>query len=238
MGRDPSNLALECALATHPNLVILSEEVESLGWDIEEVVAECVRVITERSSKGLGFGCVIIPEGLINVLPSIKRIVKEMDEIKSHDEQEILSKLSPWSRSKYEHLPDFIQKQLRSKDITNALAFSQIETEKMLAYMVGKSLKSLEAQGKYKGKLRDNSGGFSSVCHFFGYQGRCAIPNELDRNLANTYGKIAKILIRNDLTGYCPTVKGVSENVEEWAPGAIPLVQMLDVKMHSKTILM
>lgn len=57
MGRDPSNLALECALATHPNLVIISEEVESLGWDIEEVVGECVRVITERESKGLGFGC-------------------------------------------------------------------------------------------------------------------------------------------------------------------------------------
>lgn len=101
MGRDPSNLALECALATHPNLVIISEEVESLGWDIEEVVAECVKVITERESKGFGFGCIIIPEGLINSLPSIKRIVKEMDEIKSDKEEDILAKLSPWSRSKY-----------------------------------------------------------------------------------------------------------------------------------------
>jgi diphosphate--fructose-6-phosphate 1-phosphotransferase len=128
MGRDPSNLALECALATHPNLVLISEEVESLGWDIEEVIGECVRVITEREFKGLGFGCIIIPEGLINSLPSIKRIVKEMDSIKSDVQEEILKKLSPWSRSKYESLPDFIQKQLREKDNTNALALSQIET--------------------------------------------------------------------------------------------------------------
>ena len=27
MGRDPSNLALECALATHPNLVFISEQI-------------------------------------------------------------------------------------------------------------------------------------------------------------------------------------------------------------------
>jgi len=67
-----------------------------------------------------------------------------MDEIKSDVQDEILKKLSPWSRSKYESLPDFIQKQLREKDNTNALAFSQIETEKMLAHLVAQNLKKLK----------------------------------------------------------------------------------------------
>lgn len=78
-----------------------------------------------------------------------------------------------------------------------------------------------------------DTGSFSAVCHFFGYQGRCAIPDEFDRNLAHTYGRISKVLIENDLTGYCPTVKNVSGPLDQWSPGAIPLVQMLDLKLHS-----
>jgi 6-phosphofructokinase len=53
---------------------------------------------------------------------------------------------------------------------------------------------------------------FNSVCHFFGYQGRCAIPSGLDRNLAYTYGKIAQKLIQNNLTGFCPSVRGLIKN--------------------------
>lgn len=51
------------------------------------------------------------------------------------------------------------------------------------------------------------------MCHFFGYQGRCAYPNEFDQDLATSYAKISKILIENRLTGYCPTVKGISSPV-------------------------
>ena len=105
MGRDPSNLALECSLSTHPNLVFISEQIEGNAWDIEEVVAEAVRVVLEREKKGLNFGCVLIPEGLINVLPSIKRITKELQEIKSDNRDVILEKLSPWSKHKYLFLP-------------------------------------------------------------------------------------------------------------------------------------
>jgi hypothetical protein len=40
-------------------------------------------------------------------------------------------------------------------------------------------------------------------------------------------------LIENNLTGYCPTIKGVSCPVENWIPGAIPLVQMWVLKPYS-----
>ena len=46
----------------------------------------------------------------------------------------------------------------------------------------------MKKTGKFKGS-------FSPVCHFFGYQGRCALPSRLDQNLSYAYGYIAKLLI-------------------------------------------
>ena len=45
MGKDPSNLALECALQTHPNMTIISEEAAWRGESIQDIVikiADCV----------------------------------------------------------------------------------------------------------------------------------------------------------------------------------------------------
>ena len=72
----------------------------------------------------------------------------------------------------------------------------------MLAYLVGERLKVLKKEGKYKGS-------FSSVTHFFGYQGRCAMPSKFDQNLAFTYGKIGRILVEQKLTGYCSSARGL-----------------------------
>jgi len=38
MGKDPSHLALECALRTHPNMVIIAEECASRGETLSEIV--------------------------------------------------------------------------------------------------------------------------------------------------------------------------------------------------------
>lgn len=85
MGRDPSHLALECALSTRPNYAVISEEVHHKGWDLEQLVDDIARVVIKREEKGLGFGCVIVPEGLPHYLESLKRIQTELDEIKSSD---------------------------------------------------------------------------------------------------------------------------------------------------------
>jgi hypothetical protein len=56
----------------------------------------------------------------------------------------------------------------------------------------------------------------------------------LDRNLAFTYGKIAKILIENGLTGFCPSVRGLTRDTKDWFPLAIPFTHMLEIKEKSK----
>lgn len=96
----------------------------------------------------------------------------------------------------------------------------------MIAELVGKRLKQLKGEGKYKGS-------FSPVCHFFGYQGRCSVPSRFDQNLATTYGRITQILIQNKITGYCPSVRGLEKQPQKWFPLAIPLTNMLRIKAKS-----
>jgi len=49
----------------------------------------------------------------------------------------------------------------------------------------------------------------------------------LDRNLSFTYGKIAKNIIENGLTGFCPSVRGLTRPTKDWFPLAIPITHML-----------
>jgi 6-phosphofructokinase len=74
---------------------------------------------------------------------------------------------------------------------------------------------------------------FAPVCHFFGYQGRCAIPSRLDQNLSYTYGRISKNLIENNLTGFCPSVRGLTRPAKDWFPLAIPFTHLLEIKEKS-----
>lgn len=113
--------------------------------------------------------------------------------------------MSQWAYARYRELPDFIKTQLIHRDQSGALAYSQIETEKLISVLVDRKLAELKSNGKFKGS-------FSPVCHFFGYQGRCAVPSRLDQSLASSYGAIARILIEKNITGYCPSVRGLERN--------------------------
>jgi 6-phosphofructokinase len=134
--------------------------------------------------------------------------------------------MSAWAKERFLKLPDFIRKQLFIRDDSNELAVSQIETEKLLAYLVGKKLAELKKEGQYKGS-------FSSVCHFLGYQGRCAMPSPFDRNVAFTYGRISRILIEKGLSGYCSSARGLVEPAANWFPLAIPISHICQLKEKS-----
>ena len=69
MGRSASHIALECALQCQPNICIISEEVEQKDMTLDQVVGYIADIVAERAKRGMNFGTVLIPEGLIEFIP-------------------------------------------------------------------------------------------------------------------------------------------------------------------------
>jgi 6-phosphofructokinase len=79
MGRDPSHLAVECALQTHPNIVIISEEAGMRGETIGNIVTRICDNIEDRANQNKNYGCVLIPEGLLNHVATYKHLISEIN---------------------------------------------------------------------------------------------------------------------------------------------------------------
>lgn len=60
------------------------------------------------------------------------------------------------------------------------------------------------------------------------------MPSRFDRNLAYTYGRIARTLVENGLTGYCSSARGLVEPASRWFPVAIPISHIFEIKEKSK----
>jgi len=59
------------------------------------------------------------------------------------------------------------------------------------------------------------------------------MPSPFDRNVAFTYGRIAKIMIEKGLTGYCSSARGLVEPPASWFPLAIPISHICHLKEKS-----
>ena len=75
MGRSASHIALECALQTQPNICLISEEVEANDQTLNQIVEHIAEVVAFRAAQGNNFGVVLIPEGLIEFIPAIGRLI-------------------------------------------------------------------------------------------------------------------------------------------------------------------
>lgn len=244
MGRDPSHLALECALRCQPNLVLISEEIKEQGKTLETVVKDIADVVGQRADRGRNFGTILIPDGFFISLPKIKPMIEELHElVQSNGENQAQrnefvnkltidmdfrrEKMSPWSFAIFNSMPEFTQHQmLLDRDHNGNVQVENVEAEKLLAYLVGEELKKRKKEKKYNGS-------FATVTHYFGYQGRSALPTILDCNLGATYGFTAGALITSGVTGYCPTARGLINPLDDWCLGAIPLISMLSVSHKS-----
>ncbi|MEA1910842.1 MAG: diphosphate--fructose-6-phosphate 1-phosphotransferase, partial [Spirochaetota bacterium] len=79
MGRSASHIGLECALQTHPNIALISEEIEESHKSLTEIVLDIVNIIVKRSELGSDYGIVLIPEGLIEFIPEMKQLISELN---------------------------------------------------------------------------------------------------------------------------------------------------------------
>ena len=238
MGRSASHIALECALQTHPNVCIISEEVEANDLSLDEIVNRIARVVARRAAEGNNFGTVLIPEGLIEFIPAMKRLIAELNDFLARNKAEfkmikksvrhsyLISKLSKENAALYASLPEGVARQLAlDRDPHGNVQVSLIETEKLLAEMVDNRLSEWKEEGRYRGK-------FATQMHFFGYEGRCAAPSNYDADYCYSLGYAASCLIRAGKTRYMASVRNTTAPAAEWTAGGIPITMMMNMEQR------
>ena len=239
MGRSASHIALECALQTQPNICLISEEIEQKDLTLNQVVEQIAETVAYRASQGNNFGVVLIPEGLIEFIPAIGRLIQELNDLlaahgadykdldKDAQREYILAHLSEANKATFETLPEGVARQLSlDRDPHGNVQVSLIETEKLLSEMVGDKLAQWKKEGKY-------TGSFSALHHFFGYEGRCAAPSNFDADYCYALGTSAAQLIANGKTGYMAIVKNTTAGTDQWKAGGVPITMMMNMERRN-----
>jgi pyrophosphate--fructose-6-phosphate 1-phosphotransferase len=237
MGRSASHIALECALQTQPNICLVSEEIEQKGMSLDDIVAYIANAVAQRAADGNNFGTVIIPEGVIEFIPAIKKLIAQLNdvlalpEVKDMGRTETIdfakSHLTDENLAVFNSLPTGVARQLAlDRDPHGNVQVSLIETEKLLSTMVAQKLERMKKEGTFKGK-------FAAQHHFFGYEGRCAAPSNFDADYCYALGTSAAQLIANGKTGYMAIVKNTTAPAEQWIAGGVPITMMMNMEKRN-----
>ena len=239
MGRSASHIALECALQCQPNICIVSEEVEAKDQTLNDIVEQICCAVAKRAEDGNNFGVVLVPEGLIEFIPAIGRLIDELNDLLAAHGDEykdlepeaqreyILKHLSAENAATFETLPEDVAHQLSlDRDPHGNVQVSLIETEKLLSDMCVAKLAKWAKEGKYVGK-------FATLHHFFGYEGRCATPSNFDADYCYALGTSAAQLIANGKTGYMAIVQNTTAPRDEWKAGGVPITMMMNIERRN-----
>ena len=239
MGRSASHIALECALQTQPNICLISEEIEAKDQSLNDIVENIAQTVAFRAQNGDNFGVVLIPEGLIEFIPAIGRLIQELNDLlaahgndyrdldKQAQREYILAHLSEENAATFATLPEGVARQLSlDRDPHRNVQVSLIETEKLISEMVADKLQAWKKEGKYNGK-------FAPQHHFFGYEGRCAAPSNFDADYCYALGTSAAQLIANGKTGYMAIVKNTTRPTSEWKAGGVPITMMMNMERRN-----
>ncbi len=237
MGRSASHIALECALQTQPNICLISEEVEAKNMSLDDVVDYIAQAVAARAEDGNNFGTVIIPEGVIEFIPAIKKLIAQLNDVLASPEAQNLgrseqvdfakSHLTPENLAVFNSLPTDVAQQLAlDRDPHGNVQVSLIETEKLLATMVATKMEQMKKEGKFVGK-------FATQHHFFGYEGRCAAPSNFDADYCYALGTSAAMLIANGKTGYMAIVKNTTAPADQWVAGGVPITMMMNMERRA-----
>ncbi len=233
MGRSASHITLECALKTHPNITIISEEVAAKKQTLDEIVTYIADTVAARAKNKENFGVVLIPEGLIEFIPEMNKLIGELNEllakegeafaaIENKDEKMafVVDRLPKELAAVFASLPQAIQLQLTNdRDPHGNVQVSLIETEKLLVELVKAKLKKLPEKVK-----------FSAQTHFFGYEGRCSVPSNFDADYCYSLGYNAAAIIGAGRTAYMSYISNLVAPAEQWKAGAVPLTAMMNVE--------
>lgn len=249
MGRSASHIGLECALKTQPNICLISEEVAKKKETLAEIVDYMAEVVANRAERGDNFGVALIPEGLIEFVPEMKKLISELNDLlaegtktaeifqnvkKNYRLEWVAEKITQESAVVFKSLPAGIANQLTlDRDPHGNVQVSLIETEKLLGEMVKARLDEMKKDGQFVGK-------FGVQYHFFGYEGRCAAPSNFDADYCYSLGYTAAVLVASGKTGYMSSVRNTTAPASEWIAGGVPITMMMNMEKrhgHMKPVI-
>jgi len=237
MGRSASHITLEVAHKTQPNITLVGEEVLAKKMTLKQIIDYLAGIIVARAKQGKNFGVVLVPEGLIEFIPEMKALIAALNDLLADHEAAlakmntvaekkafIISKLPKKLADLMSSLPEGIAAQLMlDRDPHGNVQVSLIETEKLLVEMLRTKLAALKKAGKYNGK-------FSTITHFFGYEGRCGVPSTFDANYTYALGYNAAALALNKCSGYLSSVRKLTKKATDWQCGGVPLTMMMNME--------
>jgi pyrophosphate--fructose-6-phosphate 1-phosphotransferase len=185
MGRSASHVAIEVALQTKPASAIISEEVAEKKMSLASIVEQIAQTVVLRSKKGMNYGVVLIPEGLIEFIPEMNTLIAELNDQLAHHADEfaaladaakpafITSKLSvPANAALLGSLPHYIVNMLLAeRDSHGNLQVSLIPTEQLLIDMT-----KAARQGRSKPPCRSPRTATSSATKAAAARRPCSMP--------------------------------------------------------------
>ncbi len=241
MGRSASHVALECALETQPNICLIAEEVAEKKLSLSKIADYIADAVEKRAAKGLNYGVVIIPEGIVEFVPEFSALIEEVNELLAGKKGETFNALPSW-KEKYAFikkgltkeamivfsiLPQEIQQQLfLERDPHGNVVVSLIESEKLFAALVADKLEKRKKAGSYQGK-------FKTQHIFLGYEGRCGFPTNFDADYCYSLGYNAFMLIQYGYNGYLSRVSNLYKPAAEWVAGGMPITKMMNMERRN-----
>lgn len=218
MGRSASHVTLECALATHPNVALIGEEVRRDGTTLDELVDRVADVVRRRAADGRRYGVCLVPEGLIEFIPEMGRLIASLNAILGRTPgagvEAVAAALDDGERRLLESLPQAIRRQLMlDRDSHGNVQVSKIDTEALITAKLAERIEGLDIQR-----------------HFFGYEGRCAAPSNFDADYTYALGRVAALLVAGGHTGTMSSVAGLAGAPSGRAAGGVPLTAMMQIE--------
>jgi diphosphate-dependent phosphofructokinase len=244
MGRSASHIAMEVAFQTHPNVILIGEEIEEKELTIHNVVRLIADVIVDRAAQGKNYGTVLIPEGILEFIHEVNVLIIKISYIiaaynreatadesfhkLSYEEQvQLIDNSDIWrdyDSRVFLGFPSLLQKGLLlPRDSHGNFQYAQVNTERILLEMVATYLRKQKAKGIYKGSLKTQN-------HYYGYDGRGTFPTKFDCDYGYNLGFAAYSLLANGATGYMAAIKDLHKPVSEWRPLGIPLASLMHLE--------
>ncbi|KAG6776723.1 hypothetical protein POTOM_020251 [Populus tomentosa] len=263
MGRKASHVALECTLQSHPNMVILGEEVAASKLTLFDLTAQICDAVQARAAQDKNHGVILLPEGLIESIPEVYALLKVMAFVSlclaSFANVWVLSfRLHTEILFTFQEIHDLLRHGVAPDKISSQLSpwtsalfeflppyikkqlllHPESDDSAQLSQIETEKLLAHLVETEMNKRLKEGTytgKKFNAICHFFGYQARGSLPSKFDCDYAYVLGHISYHILAAGLNGYMATVTNLKNPVNKWRCGAAPITAMMTVKRWAQS---